>query len=69
MKLTKFLMATVILFAGALTIAATDNALACLVAMPVTSYAFQRVTGFRLFDSHGLALATLAAIPRTHNRP
>lgn len=65
MKLTKFLMATVILLIGALTIAATDNALAGLVSMPVASYAFQHVTGVRLFDSHGLALATLAAIPRT----
>ncbi|GAB4047112.1 hypothetical protein [Spirosoma litoris] len=65
MKLSKFLMATAILFIGALIMAASGNALAGLIAMPVTSYAFQSVTGISLFDSHGLAMATLAAIPRT----
>ncbi|QMW04087.1 hypothetical protein [Spirosoma foliorum] len=65
MKFTKFLMASAMLIFATVIIATTDNVLAGLISMPVTSYAFWSVTGVRLFDSHGLAMATLAAIPRT----
>ncbi|WP_460944503.1 hypothetical protein [Spirosoma daeguense] len=58
MSLTLFLV-------GALVAVSTGNVLAGVVAMPVTSYVFQKTTGISLFDSHGLALTALATIERT----
>ncbi|OJW76339.1 hypothetical protein [Spirosoma sp. 48-14] len=65
MKIAKFLMSLVILAMGALVATSTQNVLVGVAAMPLTAYLFQAATGIWLYDSTGLALATLAAIPRT----
>ncbi|MGF7217495.1 hypothetical protein GGR92_003669 [Spirosoma lacussanchae] len=65
MKFVKFLMSLATLAIGALVATSTGNVLAGVVAMPVTAYGLQVITGGSLYDTTGLALATLAAIPRT----
>ncbi len=65
MKYFKILMSLAVVLIAALVADQTGNVLAGAVSMPVVSYGFQKVTGIELFDSRGLALATLAAIPRT----
>ncbi|WP_020603121.1 hypothetical protein [Spirosoma spitsbergense] len=65
MKFAKILMSFLVVAIGAFVATETGSVLAGVVAMPLSSQVFTAATGISLFDSHGLALATLAAIPRT----
>ena len=65
MKLLKILMSLVLVFIGALVVTETGNVLAGVVTMPLASYVVTATTGVSLFDSHGMAVATLAALNRT----
>lgn len=65
MKIFKILMSLAMIFMAALVATETGSALAGVATMPVAAYAFELATGTPLFDNHGLALATLAAINRT----
>ncbi|GAB4050445.1 hypothetical protein [Spirosoma litoris] len=65
MKIAKILMSLALVFIGALVATETGNVVAGVVSMPLASYVVTATTGVSLFDSHGMAVATLAAIPRT----
>ncbi|WP_143092930.1 hypothetical protein, partial [Arsenicibacter rosenii] len=65
MKFLKIVLSFSLLLIGAVVAVATDNVLLGVASVPATTYAFQRVTGLSLFDSHTAAYLTLAAIPRT----
>ncbi|MVM36124.1 hypothetical protein GO755_39295 [Spirosoma sp. HMF4905] len=65
MQLLKILMSLALVFIGALVATETGSVLAGVVAIPLASYAVTATTGVSLFASHGLAVATLAALNRT----
>ena len=65
MKIFKVLASLAVVFLAALVATETGSLLAGVATMPVAVYGFEKATGTPLFDNHGLALATLAAINRT----
>lgn len=65
MKFAKILMSMVVLAVGTLVMAHTGSVLAGVATMPLATLALEKATGVTLFDGTGLAMATLAVIPRT----